>query len=127
MALQLMGRKMLFLRRLALWMALAKTSLPVPVSPIKRTGTSLAATWMAISRAFTRVSLSPMMSSKVIIFRSRADCRTDSRILVKSEKTRMVPFCFPLIKTGLALMINSKPWRLTGPTSPLKSLSDNLL
>ena len=65
MAAQLMLTMGLSERLLALWMARAKSSLPVPVSPVSSTAKSVLAA-LSPSRFFSRKdSLSPMMESKL--------------------------------------------------------------
>ncbi len=51
-------------RLLAAWMALAITSLPVPVSPNTSTDVSVGATWWTSSKTLNSGLLSPIISSK---------------------------------------------------------------
>ena len=65
MAPQLMATKGRLRRSPPLWMAWAKSSLPVPVSPQSSTGAVLAAAMRAWRRACPRQALDPRMESKV--------------------------------------------------------------
>jgi histidine kinase/DNA gyrase B/HSP90-like ATPase len=57
------------LRRLLAWMALAISSLPVPVSPRRRTAESAGATCSTWNRTLRNAGLLPMMSSNLEEFR----------------------------------------------------------
>jgi len=60
---QLTAMKGLYFRELLVWMALATSSLPVPVSPLMKTVALVSATVRIISKTFRMALLFPMMFS----------------------------------------------------------------
>ena len=65
MAAQFMATKGNRARPEALWIDWAKSSLPVPLSPMIRVGLSMRAMRLALSTHWRMAGLSPLMSSKV--------------------------------------------------------------
>ena len=88
-----------FARGLAWWMACAKTSLPVPVSPVSSTEVSVTATLRASATALRRASDEPMMRSN--------ECSSESLSSRRASRRCICAFSVARLSSGNILLLSS--------------------